>query len=48
MVLTAACLLALFHGRHLEAERAIRQAATVGDWLPAWCRPALPAAQVRP
>ena len=37
LLLTAAFVLALFHGRHLEAEVAIRRAATAG-WFPAWCQ----------
>ena len=38
MVLTAACVAALLHGRHLGAEQAIRQAAaSVG-----WCAPVAP------
>ena len=37
MVLTATFILALLHGRHLEAEIAIRQAAFGAEWLPAWC-----------
>jgi membrane-associated phospholipid phosphatase len=38
MVLTAAVILALFHGRHLEAERVIQRAATLSGWFPAWCQ----------
>jgi membrane-associated phospholipid phosphatase len=37
MLLTAVFVLALFHGRHLDAEVAIRQAATA-DWFPVWCQ----------
>ena len=32
LVLTAVAVLALFHGRHLEAEVAIRQAAHDAGW----------------
>jgi membrane-associated phospholipid phosphatase len=38
MVLTATFVLALFHGRHLAAEVAIRHAAFSAPWLPAWCQ----------
>ena len=38
MVLTAAVILALFHGRHLEAEMVIQRAATLSGWFPAWCQ----------
>ena len=38
MVLTATFVMALFHGRHLNAEIAIHEAATNVDWLPAYCR----------
>ena len=38
MVLTAAFVLALFHGRHLEAEVVIRHAVMGSAWLPAWCQ----------
>lgn len=38
VVLTAVCILALFHGRHLEAENVIRRVASAWSWLPAWCQ----------
>ncbi len=39
LILASVTVLALFHGRHLEAEAAIRQAATGAGVLPAWCQP---------
>ena len=38
MLLTAVFVLALFHGRHMEAEVVIGQAATGSGWFPAWCQ----------
>ena len=37
LILTAVFVLAAFHGRHLEAEIAIRRAADGMGILPAWC-----------
>ena len=39
LILAAAVVLALFHGRHLEAEIVIRQAAAETGLLPPWCQP---------
>lgn len=38
MVLTATFVVALLHGRHLNAEIAIHEAAATVDWLPGLCR----------
>ncbi len=38
MVLTATFVVALLHGRHLNAEIAIHEAATKVGWLPALCQ----------
>jgi membrane-associated phospholipid phosphatase len=38
LIITAAVVLAVFHGQHLEAELAIRQAASEAGLAPAWCQ----------
>ncbi len=38
LVLAVTAVLALFHGRHLEAEIVIRQAASDAGLFPAWCQ----------